>query len=102
MKNVPTKGEDIRYIDGYPGKYIVLARKSQEGKWYVTAVNGQKQPLKVTIPMDMFEVGSTVSVYSDSDKGIKGVTPNGSVKDMKVTKKAFSATIPVNGALVIK
>ena len=102
MKKVPTTWEDIRYIDGYPGKYIVLARKSQEGKWYVTAVNGQKQPLKVTIPMDMFELGSTVSVYSDSDKGIKGVTPNGSVKDMKVTKKTFSATIPVNGALVIK
>ena len=106
MKNVPTKWEDIRYIDGYPGKYIVLARKSQEGKWYIVAVNGQKEPIKVSIPMHLFAFGSTVSVYSDSDKGIKGVTPKGSVKEMKVTntimKKGFFPTIPVNGALVIK
>ena len=96
MKTVPTTWEDIRFIDGYPGKYVVLARKSQEGKWYVTAVNGQKEPLKVNIPLDMFKVGQTVTMYSDNAK------LQGSKKPLKVSKKQqVSVTIPVNGACLI-
>lgn len=96
MKTVPTTWEDVRFIDGYPGKYIVLARKSQEGKWYVTAVNGQKEALKVNIPLDMFNVGQTVTMYSDNAK------LQGSKKDLKVSKKQMvSVTIPVNGACLI-
>ena len=102
MKTVPTVWDDIRFIDGYPGKYVVLARKSHAGKWYLTAVNGQKEPLKLTLPLDMFNVGETVTVYSDSDKGITGPTPNGSVKQMKIAKKrTMAVTIPVNGAFLM-
>lgn len=96
MKTVPTTWEDIRFIDGYPGKYVVLARKSQEGKWYVTAVNGLKEPLKVNIPLDMFKVGQAVTMYSDNAK------LQGSKKPLKVSKKQqVSVTIPVNGACLI-
>lgn len=96
MKTVPTTWEDIRYIDGYPGKYIVLARKSQEGKWYVSAINGQKQPIKVNIPLDMFDSKAEVKVYSDNSK------LEGSVKNMKVgKKKALVVSIPVNGACLV-
>ncbi len=96
MKTVPTTWEDIRFIDGYPGKYIVLARRSQEGKWYVSAVNGQKEPLKIQVPLDMFEVGQMVNVYSD-DSNL-----NGSVKAVKVNKKrTYTAVVPVNGACLI-
>lgn len=96
MKTVPTTWQDIRFIDGYPGKYVVLARKSMEGKWYVTAVNGQKEPLKVNIPLDMFKSGQTVTMYSDDAK------LQGSKKALKVSKKQqISVTIPVNGACLI-
>ena len=100
MKTVPTIWDDIRYIDGYPGKYVVLARKSHAGKWYLTAINGTKEPLKLTLPLDMFQVGETVTVYSD--KANKTVTPDGSKTTMKVTKKRqLNTVIPVNGAMLI-
>lgn len=100
MKQVPTTWEDIRFIDGYPGKYVVLARKSQQGKWYLTAVNGTKETLKLKLPVDMFAVGQTVNVYSD--KATKVVTPVGSVKKVKIGKKqTMEAVIPVNGAFLV-
>lgn len=100
MKQVPTTWEDIRFIDGYPGKYVVLARKSQQGKWYLTAVNGTKKTLKLKLPVDMFAVGQTVNVYSD--KATKEVTPAGSVKKVKIGKKqTMEAVIPVNGAFLV-
>ena len=95
MKTVPTTWEDIRYISGYPGRYVVLARKSQAGKWYVSAINGTKEPLKVTIPLDMFKPGTAVSLYSDDTNLV------GSLKPLKVGKKPYTTTIPVNGALLI-
>ena len=100
MKQVPTTWEDIRFIDGYPGKYVVLARKSQQGKWYLTAINGTKETLKLRLPVDMFAVGQTVNVYSD--KATKDVTPAGSVKKVKIGKKqTMEAVIPVNGAFLV-
>lgn len=100
MKQVPTTWEDIRFIDGYPGKYVVLARKSQQGKWYLAAVNGTKETLKLKLPVDMFAVGQTVNVYSD--KATKEVTPVGSVKKVKIGKKqTIEAVIPVNGAFLV-
>lgn len=100
MKQVPTTWEDIRFIDGYPGKYVVLAKKSQQGKWYLTAVNGTKETLKLKLPVDMFAVGQTVNVYSD--KATKEVTPVGSVKKVKIGKKqTMEAVIPVNGAFLV-
>lgn len=100
MKQVPTTWEDIRFIDGYPGKYVVLARKSQQGKWYLTAINGTKETLKLKLPVDMFAVGQTVNVYSD--KATKEVTPAGSVKKVKIGKKqTMEAVIPVNGAFLV-
>lgn len=96
MKKVPTLWQDTRFIDGYPGKYIVLARKSQDGKWYITAINGEQKPLKLTIPLDVFNVGDMVSIYSDN------VKLQGSVKQLKVSKKRMlNAIIPVNSGLVI-
>ena len=36
MKNVPTTWDDIKYIDGYPGKYVVIARRhGDNGMWPV-------------------------------------------------------------------
>ncbi|MDE5988594.1 MAG: glycoside hydrolase family 97 protein, partial [Duncaniella sp.] len=38
MKAVPTTWDDTRLIDGYPGKYVVLARR-HANKWYIAGVN---------------------------------------------------------------
>lgn len=96
MKEVPTLWDEVRYIDGYPGKYIIMARRTGD-KWYVVGVNAQKEPLKLKIKLPMFAAGETVQYYSD-DKNL-----NGSVKPLKMNKKQeVTLTIPCNGGIVLK
>lgn len=66
MKQVPTTWDEIRFIDGYPGKYCVLARR-HAGKWYVAGINAGKEPLKLKITLPMF-AGKNVTVYDDDKK----------------------------------
>ena len=59
LREVPTSWDETRYIDGYPGKYIVMARRSGD-KWYIVGLNATKEPLKLDIDIPMF-AGSTPS-----------------------------------------
>ena len=95
MKNVPTTWEEVKFIDGYPGKYVILARKSG-GRWYVVGINAEKETLKKTITLPMFAAGSTLQLYSDDAQ------LNGGVKTFKQNKRQqLTVAIPCNGGLVV-
>jgi hypothetical protein len=64
MKQVPTTWDETLLVDGYPGKYSVLARR-HESDWYVAGVNAQKEVLKVKLRLPMF-AGKKVRVYNDN------------------------------------
>ncbi|MBR6715669.1 MAG: glycoside hydrolase family 97 protein [Prevotella sp.] len=95
MKTVPTVWDETRFIDGYPGKYIIMARRSGN-KWYVVGINADKEPLKKTLSLPMFSQPS-VTVYSDNPQLV------GNVKQQKLKKKGhqLTVTIPTNGGLVV-
>ena len=105
MKTVPTVWRDVKFLEGEPGKYLVFARQSAAGKWYVAAINAQKEPLKLKLKLPMFAAGSAVQLYSDrvtatDDKGWN--TFEGSVADTKTDKKqTLQLTIPKDGAAVV-
>ena len=67
MKTVPTTWDETRFIDGYPGKYVVLARRHGD-TWYLAAVNAGKEIVKLKLDLEMF-AGKTVSLYKDDKKG---------------------------------
>jgi alpha-glucosidase len=43
LKKVPVAWDDTRFVAGYPGKFVVLARRKGE-TWYLTGVNGTSDP----------------------------------------------------------
>lgn len=92
MKKVPTTWDEVRFIDGYPGKYIVIARRSGN-RWFVVGVNAEKKSKVLNIALPMFN-GSKVQMYSD-DKNLKGS------KQTVSLKKAMKVSIPCNGGFVI-
>lgn len=96
MKQVPTTWDEVRFIDGYPGKYVILARRSGD-KWYIAGVNAEAQPLKKTLTLPMFKTGTPLQVYCDDAQ------LNGTVKTVKQNKKQqLTITIPQNGAIVVR
>lgn len=96
MKEVPVLWDETRYIDGYPGKYVVLARRHGD-TWYIAGVNAQKEPVTVALELPMFAPSQKVTVYSDDSE------LQGSVKEMKIDKKQrLKIAMPCNGGVLIK
>ena len=95
MKEVPTTWDEVRFIDGYPGKYVILARRHGD-KWYIAGVNAQKETLKLKVNLPMFSNGEKVRLFSD-DKVLQG-----GVKQIGIGKKQeLQLSIPCNGGILI-
>ena len=95
MKEVPTTWDEVRFIDGYLGKYVILARRHGD-KWYIAGVNAQKETLKLKVNLPMFSNGEKVRLFSD-DKALQG-----GVKQIEIGKKQeLQLAIPCNGGVLI-
>ena len=64
LKGVPTTWDETRFIDGYPGKYCVLARRHGQ-KWYVVGVNAGKEALRLKLDLSIL-AGQKVVKYIDA------------------------------------
>ena len=106
LRELPTTWEETRFIDGYPGKYVILARKATNGRWYIAGLNALKEPLTLTLDLSTFRsalpLGSSKNCqfstcYVDSRTGEPTLTP------LKLNKKGLvKLTIQPNGGFIIK
>ena len=65
LREVPTTWDETVFLDGYPGKYCVLARRHGD-RWYIAGINAQKEPLKLKLALPMLREGDRVAFYSDT------------------------------------
>ena len=97
LRSLPTTWEETRFIDGYPGRYVVLARKATDGQWYIAGLNALKEPLTLTLDLPMFAPGKTLRYYVDKPSGEPSVIP------LKIDKKGRAkVTIQPNGGIIIQ
>lgn len=68
MKEVPTTWDDTKFLAGYPGKYVVLARRHGD-TWYVAGVSNLEKPVKLDLDLSMFAKGAKVDMINDDKKG---------------------------------
>ena len=100
LREVPTSWDETRFIDGYPGKYIVMARRSGD-RWYVVGLNATNAPLKLDISIPMF-AGTTAAYYYDKPSK-KSLWPESTLGSIKVDAKGKARiTIQPNGGIIIK
>ena len=94
LKKVPTTWDETVFIDGYPGKYCVLAR-CHGADWYVVAVNAEKEIKKLEVELPML-AGQEVSYYSDN----KDRSPK--FESVKVSKNSkFKLTLQPEGGAIM-
>ncbi|MDT3401985.1 glycoside hydrolase family 97 protein [Mucilaginibacter terrae] len=95
MKGMPTTWDETIFIDGYPGKYTVIARR-HKNTWYVAGVNAEKEVKKLNLKVPML-AGKKVNLYAD-DKDRKS-----SVKEIQIDKKGnISVEIQPRGGFVLR
>ena len=95
MKQIPTTWDEVRFIDGYPGKYVVLARRHGD-TWYVAGINATQEPLKLKVDLPMLS-GKTVSCYKDDKKK----QPMCESLKVKADKKVQLDILPQGGVVLV-
>ena len=95
LRQLPTTWDETRFIDGYPGKYVVMARKATNGKWYIAGLNAKNEPISLTL--DLNDFGAKLSKLLIDNK--KGQPVQTALKTDKTGK--VKVTIQPNGGLVI-
>ena len=95
MKQVPTTWDEVRFIGGYPGKYVVLARRHGD-TWYVAGINATQEPLKLKVDLPMLS-DKTVSCYKDDKKQ----QPMCESLKVKADKKVQLDILPQGGVVLV-
>ena len=97
LKRIPTTWDETRLIDGYPGKYVVLARR-HGNQWYVAGLNAQKEPLKLALDLSAFNVKTQLADVVDK----KSKTITAAQTEVKKNKNGMTTlTIQPNGGIVL-
>jgi hypothetical protein len=95
LKSLPTTWDETRFIDGYPGKYVVLARR-HGNQWYIAGLNAEKQVKKLSLNLPMLK-GQKVNYYTD------GPGLYAQVQKVKYDKKGrIQVTMRPNGGFILK
>ena len=63
LRELPTTWDETRFLDGYPTRYVALARR-HGSKWYVGALNGTQEPISMTLDLSMF-ANQTMNCLTD-------------------------------------
>jgi len=95
MRSLPDTWDDVKFIDGYPGKYVVLARK-KGGVWYIAAINGENSPRTIALDVPFIDRGTKGVLIGDSDTG-------NSFTERKIDfSKPIQLTLHPYGGFVVK
>nr|WP_297785426.1 glycoside hydrolase family 97 protein [uncultured Allomuricauda sp.] len=74
LKQVPTQWDEVKFVQGYPGKEVILARRKGTD-WYVVGINGEEVDKSWTVDLSFTENNSGTLFYDNGSKipGIKEV-----------------------------
>ncbi len=87
LKDIPTNWDDSKFIEGYPGKYIVMARK-KDTVWHIVGINGEscEKEIEIDLSYVINKIGYLIS--ENKDKFIKSLINKGSKIKIKMNPNA--------------
>lgn len=99
LRSVPAAWDETRFVDGYPGRFAVIARRHGDC-WYVAGLSAEAEPMELDLELPMF-AGMEVAVYSDK-KAKGGQLPAAQLKRRKVGKDGkLKVTLQPNGGIIV-
>jgi hypothetical protein len=92
LKDIPTNWDDSKFIDGYPGKYIVMARK-KDNVWHIVGINGENKAKEIELDLS-FVTNESGYIILENEKGFE--------KQMITKNKKLKVMMKPNGGFVVK
>ena len=72
---LPTTWDETRYVSGYPGESVVLARRSGN-TWYVAGINGTDNKKVLDVDLSFISGAKCVQTFADADSTEYQLTGN--------------------------
>ena len=66
LQQLPDHWDDVRFLEGYPGKLAVIARKGK-GVWYIAAMNGEEKPKEISLDLSVFGANQAELINDGND-----------------------------------
>lgn len=66
MRAVPDAWDDVRFLDGFPGEFAVIARLG-DGRWHVAGINGSAGPMDLTLDLSFLPGGTRCTMIADGE-----------------------------------
>jgi alpha-glucosidase len=100
LRQVPTTWDEVRFLDGYPGRYVVLARRHGDN-WYIAGLNGTNKEKQISLDLPMF-AGKQVKYYTDTKKKKDELLPPSTLKTLNMGKdgKVRITMQPMGGVIL--
>lgn len=64
LGTLPAAWDDIHFIDGHPGRFVVLARRTGD-TWYLAGFNGSADSRTVQVPLTFMETSTVGTLLTD-------------------------------------
>lgn len=94
LRELPNAWEDVKFIDGFPGKYVVIARKYQQ-KWYIAGINGEQTARDIEIDPAFFKK-TKARLITEGETNLSF-----SEKTIDATKKQTITLQPAGGFVIV-
>ncbi|HVS54100.1 MAG TPA: glycoside hydrolase family 97 catalytic domain-containing protein [Opitutaceae bacterium] len=70
LKHVPSVWDDVKFLDGFPGKFVALARRG-DGRWYLAGINGEAEEKQLSLDLRELKLraGGAATLIRDGGEG---------------------------------
>jgi alpha-glucosidase len=99
LRKLPNNWDDVKFIDGFPGKFFVVARRTGN-KWYVAGINGENNERNITMNLSFLKNkrGKIIS----SGTGLAQDEPSFAINSFTMpTTNQFTLSLKGNDGFVI-
>lgn len=97
MQSLPRSWDDVKLIAGFPGKYVVIARRSGN-KWYLAGINSQPENQKLSVDLSALNLKAVenATMITDGDTNRSFVQ-----QSLTITNNKLEVEIKPNGGFTV-
>ena len=97
LREIPNYWDDTKFVDGFPGKFVVIARKFKD-TWYVAGINGEDtvKSLKCKFPFIKETISGTLISDGEDNRSFS------TKKIIYIPNEPLEIYLKGNGGFVLK
>ncbi|MVT12081.1 glycoside hydrolase family 97 protein [Chitinophaga sp. ysch24] len=95
LRKLPDNWDNVKFLEGYPGKYAVIARRSGD-RWYIAGINGENSEKKINLDISSFKKRKATLFTDGTNSELFSKTTRNTTGQNK-----FDLTLNANGGFVM-